>query len=248
MMIVPAIDILDGKVVRVKQGREDTVRNYSNDPVGVARDFLDHGATIVHVVDLNAAIRGDLETNREILRGLLSDLRGSRLGVEIAGGIRNESIVRQYVEMGASRIVIQSLAYEDLDAAKLILDLVGNGRAVLALDYDKEGFVRTHGWKSRENEKVGDALTRFNSLGFNQFLVTSVKHDGMLQGPDIATLGKLRSISVKGKVRLIASGGVTDENDLRKLSQIGIDEAIVGKALYEGRIAKSILSSYNEQK
>ncbi len=245
LIIIPAIDILDGKVVRVKQGREDTARNYSDEPIKVARDFLDNGASIVHVVDLNAAIRGDLSTNRQILQNLLSTLRGSKLRVEIAGGIRNDSIVQEFVQMGASRIVIGSIVYENLDIAKSILDSIGDGRTVLALDYDEGGFVRTHGWKSKENERVEDALGRFKSLGFNQFLITSVKHDGMLQGPDFLTLGKLRSKFRIGNVRLIASGGVSSESDLKTLSQIGVDEVIVGKALYEGTIAKSVLSTYN---
>ncbi|MGI0085965.1 MAG: HisA/HisF-related TIM barrel protein [Nitrososphaerales archaeon] len=240
MIIVPAIDILGGKVVRVRQGKEETAKSYSNDPTAVARDFLDSGATIVHIVDLNAAIHSDAERNIETLKHMLSSFVGTKLNVEIAGGMRDEQRAKEFLRLGASRVVLGSIAYDDFAKAKSILDFARTGKIVLALDYDREGFVRSHGWKKREVEKIDQALGRFKSLGFSQFLTTSINQDGMLEGPDVSTLRKLRVEFPS--VRLIASGGIASERDIDALSAIGIDEVIVGRAFYEGTIGKSILS------
>lgn len=243
--MVPAIDILDGKVVRAKQGKEETAKSYSEDPTGVAKEFLDSGASIVHVVDLNVALHGNSSRNMEILKHLLSSFQNTKLRVEIAGGVRNEETAKEFLRLGASRIVLGSIAYDDFASAKSILLSFGNQKVVLALDYDEEGFVRSHGWKKKENEGIVDALKRFKSFGFNQFLVTSIEQDGMLEGPDIPTLRILRNEFPLGTVRLIASGGVSSDKDLKILSEIPIDEAVVGKALYEGTIGKYTLSIYN---
>ena len=243
--MVPAIDILNGKVVRARQGQEETAKAYSHDPAGVAEGFLDSGATIVHVVDLNAALHGERARNTEILKYLLSHFQNTKLRIEIAGGLRNEETAKEFLRLGASRIVIGSIAYDDLVSAKSILDSAGTQKVVLALDYDQERFVRSHGWKKKENERIQDALKRFKSFGFSQFLLTSIEQDGMLEGPDIPTLRILRKEFPLGTARLIASGGVSSDKDLKTLSEIPIDEAVVGKALYEGTIGKPALSIYN---
>ena len=245
MIVVPAIDILDNKVVRVKQGKQETAKAYSDDPTAVAKDFLRSGATIVHVVDLSAAIDGDLQRNMKTLEHLLSSFSGTRLRVEIAGGLRNEQRAKEFLHLGASRIVLGSIAYDNLTSAKSILESAGSQRVVLALDYDQQGFVRSHGWKKREAERMEEALRRFESLGFTQFLITSINRDGMLEGPDVPTLRKLRAEFPQGTIHLIASGGVASESDLKTLSGIRVDEVIVGKAFYEGTIGKSVLSVHN---
>jgi phosphoribosylformimino-5-aminoimidazole carboxamide ribotide isomerase len=244
MLVIPAIDILDGKVVRVEQGKAETAKEYSSDPLEIAKDFQKHGATIIHVVDLNAAIRQEVSTNREVLEDLLSGLRNSGLQVQIAGGIRSRIVARQFIELGAARIVLGSICYSKPEEAKSILRSIREEEIILALDYDEKGFVRTNGWKNKEEEEVENALSRFYEFGFRRFLLTSIKRDGMLEGPDLLNLKKLRKSFPKGGVKIIASGGVTTEIDLRNLEQIGIDEIIIGKAFYERRIAKSVLSIY----
>ncbi|MHB8566534.1 MAG: 1-(5-phosphoribosyl)-5-[(5-phosphoribosylamino)methylideneamino] imidazole-4-carboxamide isomerase [Nitrososphaerales archaeon] len=235
MRAIPAIDILDGKVVRVRQGKESTAEFYSYDPLRSAEGFFENGATLVHIVDLNAALHDDLEKNRSIVEGLLATL-GSNHSLQLAGGIRSRATADKLLSRGAKRIVLSSLAYKDLDSALQILTDYGEERVVLALDYDGQKKVRTGGWKNQNNEKVGVALERFSGLGFTTFLLTSVKQDGMLEGPDYETLSKLKAGVGRSK-KLIVSGGVSSTEDLEKLERMGIEEAIIGKAIYEHKIS-----------
>ena len=234
MIAVPAIDILDGRVVRVKQGEESTAEAYSFDPLKTAQGFFASGAKLLHIVDLNAALHGDSEQNRQVITDILGEM-SSNYELQLAGGIRNKQAVKTFISNGASRVVIGSLAYKDPAIAKDILEEYGKDRIVLALDYDALGYVRTGGWKDKSNEQVERALKRFAEFGFEYFLVTSVKQDGMLLGPDFVMLQKLLRIS-SGK-KLIASGGISSTEDLQKLEAIGISEAIIGKAIYERKIS-----------
>lgn len=236
MLVVPAVDLLDRCVVRVEQGDEKRLKVYSEDPVNTVRNFAKSGASIIHVVDLNAAIRGDPDTNREIIEKMLTEL-GSSISIQVAGGIRSLEVARRLVEFGAKRIVISSIAYSKPDTALEVLRLFGDNKVVLALDYDVQGRVRTSGWSKQEGESVDSAILRFSKLGFGIFLITAIERDGLLRGPDLETLQKIRALkpTSTGAV-IIASGGVTSETDVASLARIGIDEAIVGKAIYEGRI------------
>src|SRR5579875_2084097 len=183
MIIVPAIDILDCKVVRIRQGQVSTAKVYSDNPLKIAERFSDLGVRMVHVVDLNAAIRNDDEKNRSLIKELLESFANAEMGIQLAGGIRSAEKAEKLLDNGARRIVLSSIAYNDFDAASSILFSGGKERVVLALDYDDERKVRTHGWARQENEKIEAALARFHSTGFSQFLLTSIKKDGMLEGP-----------------------------------------------------------------
>ncbi|HVB12271.1 MAG TPA: 1-(5-phosphoribosyl)-5-[(5-phosphoribosylamino)methylideneamino] imidazole-4-carboxamide isomerase [Nitrososphaerales archaeon] len=238
--MVPAVDLLDRCVVRVEQGDQTRKTVYSDDPISVIQNFSRNGAVLVHVVDLNAAIRNDTDTNREIITKILAETRS--VSVQLAGGIRSTTSVRKFIDSGAQRVVISSIAYSKPDEAYEILQTFGAGRIVLALDYDASGMVRTSGWSKQEGETVSSALSRFSRLGFNYFLTTAVQRDGLLQGPDLKTLETLRKENSKTSAKIIASGGIATEEDISKLSKIGMDEAIVGKAIYEGKIPLSILS------
>ncbi len=228
------MDLLDRHVVRIEQGDQERKKVYSDDPVGKIKDFSDSGARLVHIVDLNAAISNDRETNSDLISLILSN---AKCGVQIAGGIRSIDDARERLEKGAQRVVISSIAYSRPDEAFSILQNFGAGCVVLALDYGKNFLVRTSGWSRQEKEPVFEAVSRFSKLGFNYFLTTSVERDGLLNGPDYASLERLRKENPEGSARIIASGGVSTEEDLSKLANMGIDEAIVGKAIYEGKIA-----------
>ncbi|MDG6907356.1 MAG: 1-(5-phosphoribosyl)-5-[(5-phosphoribosylamino)methylideneamino] imidazole-4-carboxamide isomerase [Nitrososphaerota archaeon] len=239
LIVVPAVDLIDRCVVRVEQGDQNRKKVYSDDPLRTIREFEKNGATLIHVVDLNAAIRSDSDTNREVISKILSGVRSS--AIQLAGGIRSVSKVKELLDKGAQRVVISSMAYSKLDETYEILQTFGAGRVVLALDYDGKEMVRTSGWSKSEGETVSKAVYRFSRMGFNYFLTTAVDRDGLMQGPDLVTLEKLRKDN-SNSAKLIASGGVTSEEDLVKLSRIGMDEAIVGKAIYEGRLPLSVLS------
>ena len=174
---------------------------------------------------------------------MLSKFKDSGLGLELAGGIRSREIADHLLSKGARRIVLSSLAYSDLNSTRQILKDYGPRRVILALDYGAGGEVRTGGWKTGNSEHVRDALSRFLSEGFTTFLLTSVAKDGMLQGPDLTMLSNIRNQyhSEKSKApRLIASGGISSLKDLEDLQKLGIEEAIVGKAIYEGRMRSQI--------
>ena len=237
--MVPAIDLLDRKVVRVEQGDENRRKVYSDDPAGTAESLARRGAALLHVVDLNAAIHGDSETNREVIDNMLSKL-GTRIGLEVAGGIRNEENAKSLIQRGARRIVLGSIAYSNLEGALSILKSLGSDKTVLALDYDVSGNVRTKGWKKAESEQVDSAVVRFRGLGFSKFLLTAIDRDGMLAGPDIQTLARIRNLG-SSNFTLIASGGVSTDADLSNLASIGIEEVIVGKAIYEGKISSLVV-------
>jgi len=246
LLVIPAIDILDGQVVRVRQGDEATAKVYSGNPSDVARTFLESGASMAHVVDLNAALHGDREGNRVTIGALLSRFKDSDLGLELAGGVRSREVADRLLSKGAKRVVLSSLAYSDLNSARQILKDYGSRRIVLALDYDTEGEVRTGGWKTGSSENIRVALPRFLSEGFTTFLLTSVAKDGMLQGPDLTTLSDIRNQQRSKVPRLIASGGISSLKDLEDLQRLGIEEAVVGKAIYEGRIdLKYAVSKFN---
>jgi phosphoribosylformimino-5-aminoimidazole carboxamide ribotide isomerase len=244
MLIVPAVDLLDRCVVRVEQGDQSRKKVYSNDPVNVIRNLARSGAILIHVVDLNSAIRNEPETNKDVIAKILSETEST--SIEMAGGIRDSKTVEALLKGGAKRVVISSLAYSNPDEAYKCLQSFGPESIVLALDYDEESRIRTSGWKEQHSETVYDAISRFSRMGFNYFLTTAVERDGLLRGPDVETLAKLRELNPKGSARLIASGGVSSEQDLVTLSKLGLDEVIVGKALYEGRISLSSFSKFKD--
>jgi phosphoribosylformimino-5-aminoimidazole carboxamide ribotide isomerase len=239
MILIPAIDLLDGNVVRVQQGDLNRSQIYSRSPLETAIKFVERGAKMIHVVDLNSAVRSDPEANEASIRLLLSELRDS-VKFQIAGGIRSASKAKSLMDMGAARIVIGSIAYSTPAVAKEVLESLGKERIVLALDYDSTGNVKTSGWTRQERESALAALKRFLELGFANFLMTSIDRDGMMKGPDLENLAIFRG-AIGGRGKIIASGGVTTIEDISKLSAIGVDEAIIGKGFYEKTIPISIL-------
>ncbi len=220
----------------MKQGEESTAQFYSYDPLRTAEGFFENGATLLHIVDLNAALHNDSRANKAIIDDILSEL-GEDHSLQLAGGIRSGETAEDFLSKGAERIVLGSLAYRDLNLARQILEKHGDKRIILALDYDAQGKIRTGGWKDQKNEKVDEALERFSQEGFTSFLLTSTKQDGMLSGPDYETLSRVRKLCSGFNMKIIASGGVTSIDDLEELERLKIDEAIIGRAIYEHRIS-----------
>ena len=233
------MDLLDKRVVRVEQGDLNRATVYSDAPSEVAKKFVDHGASKIHLVDLNAAVKSDATTNEKIIDDLLREL-GSSVDFQVAGGIRSASLAASLTERGAKSIVIGSIAYSNPTIAGGILASLRSDGVVLAIDYDGSGRVKTSGWTKTENENVEEAIGRFLELGFTQFLLTSISRDGLMRGPDLERLRELKKIVPDGS-KIAASGGVSSEADIANLRKIGIDEVIVGKAIYEKSIPLSIL-------
>ena len=235
MQLIPAIDIMDGGVVRLRRGDENAVTRYDAEgtPLELARLWREQGAEYLHLVDLDAALgRG---SNREIVKAVIEDVG---VPVQVGGGIRSLEYARGLLDLGAGRIVIGSIALEDPDSVAVLLDEYSGGRVVVALDH-RLGAVLRRGWKMPTSWRLEAALGEFTAKGVEWFLVTDVDRDGAMEGPDLETYSL-----IQGEASIIASGGVMSLEDLLQLRETGVEAAVVGRALYEGRftLAEAIRS------
>lgn len=229
MMILPAIDIKDGKVVRLSQGDYGKVTRYAEDPLAQAMRFAAQGAQWVHVVDLDAAKAGK-PVNDAVIRQIA---RTTGLQVQVGGGIRTLSMARDYLEGGVARVVVGTRAVRDPDFLK---DLSGNfpGRVALGLD-TKGGLIAVQGWTQTTGDTLEGFLQSAPLQGVACLIVTDIARDGMLTGPNLEALKKALQLS---PIPVIASGGVSSLQDLQSLKGLNDPKlwgVITGKALYEGR-------------
>ena len=232
MVILPAIDLLDGKVVRLAQGQRDAVTVYSADPLAVAHRWVEAGATWLHVVDLNGAFEGTY-TNLPFARRII-EACGSSVHVELSGGIRTAETLAKAIEAGASRVVLGTKACEDPDFVQMAASRYREKIAV-AIDA-KAGQVVSRGWVSSTALTPAQLAETMLGLGVQTIICTDVSRDGMLQGPNLGLLSEVLGSGIK---HLIASGGVSSLEDLTQLKTLeakGVDGVIIGKALYEGAI------------
>ncbi len=231
MEIIPAIDIKDGKCVRLLQGREDSGTVYGPDPVAVAHRWTEEGAQRLHVVSLDGAFGRESKAT-DILRSIVS-LTGAR--VQFGGGLRSREAIKGAFEAGASSVVLGTVAFEDGDLLVETLREYGPERVIVAIDA-LNGNVATRGWKELTGKDVHEAARDLRAVGVREILCTDISRDGMMNGPDLLTL---KSLSESG-LSVIASGGISSLDDVRVLlapAYNHITGAIIGKALYEGKIA-----------
>lgn len=225
MNLYPAIDLLDGQVVRLRQGEYDDSTVYSHDPVSMARSFIDQGATWVHIVDLNAAKTGD-PVNRSAIARVAKSVPGS-VRLQVGGGVRGLDDAVALRDCGVHRVVMGSAAVADPSLVTAVTELI---EVAVGLDH-RSGVVATHGWTESSGLMVTDLLSRFPTA--SAFVITDISRDGMLVGPDLEGLG--RSVAATD-IAVVASGGVGTLEDLVALATMGgLDGVIVGKALYENR-------------
>lgn len=225
MILYPAIDLLDGEVVRLRQGEYGDSTVYGSDPVEVARGFVDAGATWVHMVDLDAARSGRAH-NRGLIGGVAAALAG-RASVQVGGGVRTVDDARELRDAGVARVVMGSAAVDD---PPLVEKVAGVVPVAVGLDH-RAGNIATHGWTESSGRMVLDVLADYPSA--SAFVITDISRDGMLVGPDVE--GLVAAAAATG-VPVIASGGVGTLAHLRELAafpQLG--GVIVGKAIYENR-------------
>lgn len=223
--LYPAIDLRDGKVVRLLQGDYDAQTTYGDDPVAVARSFAEAGATWIHVVDLDAARSGS-PVNRPVVAAIAAAVAG-RARVQTGGGVRTLGDAQLLADAGVARVVMGSAAVAQpslVEAASRVVPVA------VGLDH-RAGEVAVHGWTEGSGVQLADALGWFPTAA--AFVITDIARDGMLGGPDLVGLAEAgRSTSIP----VIASGGVSSLADLRALQSVpGVDGVITGKALYEGR-------------
>jgi phosphoribosylformimino-5-aminoimidazole carboxamide ribotide isomerase len=235
MQIIPAIDIMGGEVVRLRRGDENAVTRFGaqGTPLELARLWCEQGAEYLHLVDLDAALgRGD---NGEVVKAIIDDIGTP---VQVGGGIRSPESARDLLDRGAGRVVLGSMALEEPGTVSVLLEEYGGGRLVVALDH-RRGDVLWKGWKESTGRRLEEVLGEFAAAGVEWFLVTDVDRDGAMEGPDLETYSRIR-----GEASIIASGGVRSLEDLLRLKESGVEAAVVGRALYEGRftLAEAISS------
>ena len=227
MILLPAIDLLDGQCVRLRRGDFDTAHRVAADPLETARSFEQAGAAWIHMVDLDGARTGSAQNQEIILR----IARETSLLVEAGGGIRDMDTVAYYLQNGVSRVVLGSAALENPQLVKKAVEQYGS-RVAVGIDA-KNGMVSARGWLS-------DSLTDYLSLagkmelaGAGWIVFTDISKDGMMEGPNLSQLSQLRK---RVSCRLTASGGIRSLEDLKALDAANIEAAILGKALYTGAI------------
>jgi phosphoribosylformimino-5-aminoimidazole carboxamide ribotide isomerase len=228
--VLPAIDLRAGRVVRLLEGDFERETDYGDDPVGVARAFVAAGARMLHVVDLDGA-RAGTPGQLETIARMAAALDGAQ--IEVAGGLRTEDDVAAAFVAGAHRVVIGTRALDDPGFAARLVARYGPNRVVVALDV-RNGLAVGQGWRSAApGIDVDDGMRTLADAGVELFEVTAIDRDGRLEGPD---LGLLRSMVALQRGEVIASGGVRSLADLRAIRDLGCSGAIVGRALYEGRV------------
>ena len=232
MLIIPAIDLKDGHCVRLKQGDMNDVTVFSEDPGAMARQWLDQGARRLHVVDLNGAAAGKPK-NQAAIRAIVKAV-GTELPVQLGGGIRDLDTIEAYIDAGISYIIIGTAAVKTPGFLQEACTAF-QGHIIVALDA-KDGKVAVDGWSKMTGHDVVDLAKKFEDYGVEAVIYTDIGRDGMLSGVNIeATVALARQLNVP----VIASGGITDLEDVKKLCAVeaeGITGAITGRAVYQGTL------------
>ncbi len=228
MIVIPAIDLMKGKVVRLTRGDPSTAKvyDYLGTPAEIAQEWKAQGAKRLHIIDLDAAFgSGD---NLEVIEKIFQE---TCLPIQVGGGIRTVGAIEKLFASGIRYAILGELAFSDPLAITLIQDRFGSESLIIAVD-NKNGRVMVAGWKTSTQSTVSEALEKFTRLKVKTYLITSITRDGMLQGPDLESL---RKASEFPGVEVIAAGGIGDLEDLIALKKVGVSAVVVGKALYEER-------------
>ncbi len=229
MLLLPAIDLMSGEVVRLRQGKADQKTVYSNDPAAFARKWEAEGGDYLHVVDLDAAFSGE-QRNLDAVRAITAALT---IPCELGGGMRSHEAIERAFAAGVSRVVIGTRAAESLDFVRDMACEFGSERIAVGIDA-KDGIVSVKGWTELSTQSALDLARSAEDAGAGTIIYTDIATDGMLQGPNFAELEKM--LAALG-CQLIASGGVSSAEDVRRLGRMpGLYGCIIGKALYDGAL------------
>ncbi len=229
--ILPAIDLRDGRVVRLRQGDFDQETAFSADPLAIAEGFANAGARWLHVVDLDGARTGR-PAHAALIRAIVERV-GERLAVEVAGGLRDAGAVATALDAGATRVVVGTAALQDAELVGRLVARHGSDRVAVALDV-RAGLAVGHGWAAEAaGVDATDALERLADAGIGTFEVTAIERDGMASGPDVALYERLVGL---GRGSVIASAGIRTTADIASVRAVGCSGAIIGRALYDGSL------------
>jgi len=227
MNVIPSIDLVDGDVVRLIQGDPTKIIVYDSNPIKIANKWVSQGASRLHLVDIDAALgRGN---NNDLICNIVEVLK---IPVQVGGGIRTFTQASNLLETGVDRVIIGTMAFRDELSLDKLLNKFGPDRISIALDH-RNSLVMIEGWVGSSGTYFIKSLKNFLKKGLFHFLITSITTDGMLKGPDVENI----SIACKiNDVKISASGGIRNINDLEKLKKVGADSTVVGRSLYESKL------------
>ena len=227
MQLIPAVDIKDGKCVRLSQGKADQQTIYSNDPVSMAIHWDEEGARLIHVVDLDGAFEGSPK-NSKIVKEIIYS---SSVDIQVGGGIRTLSAIEEYVNAGVYRIILGTIAQKEPEFVEQACKKFP-GKIIVGIDA-RDGLVAVKGWVEVSDQKATDLAVKMRGYGIAGFIFTDISRDGMLQGPNLESI---KEFAESAQLPVIASGGVSrleDIKNLMKLESSGVEGVIIGKALYD---------------
>ena len=236
MRIIPAIDIIDGKCVRLSKGDYSTQKTYNEHPLEVAKAFEDHGIEYLHLVDLDGAKSKHI-VNYKVLEGIASK---TQLKIDFGGGLKSDEDLRIAFECGAQQITGGSIAVKNPEIFSQWLGRYGADKIILGADVKGE-FIATDGWLETSDQSLFTFLAHYQKEGVKTIICTDISKDGMLQGPSFEIYAK---IIAETQLNLVASGGISQYDELPKLAEMGCDGTIIGKAIYENRISLKQLEEF----
>ncbi|MCI8536638.1 MAG: 1-(5-phosphoribosyl)-5-[(5-phosphoribosylamino)methylideneamino]imidazole-4-carboxamide isomerase [Hungatella sp.] len=228
MQLYPAIDIKEGKCVRLTQGVFDNIKVYSDSPSQIAKLWVSQGATFLHLVDLDGALAGKA-VNGAIIKEIIEAVD---VPVQLGGGIRSEEAVKSILDLGVHRVIIGTKAVKEPEFIKVLIERFGPEQIVAGIDA-KDGKVAVEGWEKVSTLTAIELCSKMKEYGVRHVVYTDISRDGMLTGPNISATKKLTE---EIGMDIIASGGVSCMEDLQKLYEEGIGGTIIGKALYEKKL------------
>ena len=225
MEIFPAIDLKDGKAVRLTKGIMESAKVYSSEPWELAKRFEQMGAKWLHIVDLNGAFAGEPKNINQIEK----IRKNTKLKIQLGGGIRDEDTIKKYIDLGIQRVILGSIAARE---PKKVIELADKYKIAVGIDA-KNGYVAVEGWGGKTNIKASELAGIYKNSQIDCIIATDISKDGTLSGLNIDFILEIQNASEK---RVIASGGVASEDDIKKVKENGIYGVIIGKAFYEGKI------------
>lgn len=229
MLIIPAIDIIDGKCVRLTKGDYSTVKEYSFDPLDVARKFKQKGFSFLHIIDLEGAKNGCLVNS-----GIVLEI-AKEIDIQTGGGIRKYEDAAKLLNGGVKKVIIGTSIFENPRLVRALIRDFGSDRVIVSIDI-KNGKIMTNGWKESSRIDLAEVFGKLKSLGVTEVIFTDVERDGMLDGVDFGFVKEAAGCGFKVTI----AGGVSSKNDIEKLSELGVYGCVVGKAFYEGFLANNL--------
>ncbi|MBT2619612.1 1-(5-phosphoribosyl)-5-[(5-phosphoribosylamino)methylideneamino]imidazole-4-carboxamide isomerase [Chryseobacterium sp. ISL-6] len=238
MRIIPAIDIIDGKCVRLSKGDYRTKKIYNENPVEMAKEFEDFGIQFLHLVDLDGAKSKHI-VNHKVLESIS---RETSLQIDFGGGLKTLKDIETAFDAGANQITIGSIAVQDPEFCYDLIKKYGIGKIILGADCENRK-IKTSGWLKESNKDVIDFILQYRKKGIEQVICTDISKDGMLEGP---SMDLYKEILDNVSIQLVASGGISGMMDVYNMREIGCSGTIIGKAIYEGKITLKELQNFIE--